>query len=197
MDLHQVHGIAIVDKVCSGDGPETVRGRFTSAAWAKKGLLNIALSSPDHAIWLRMQFVLRSSEILNFRAESEFPIFFSELLIWIFSKFQNFRSMRAFITLWTPIAAAMTLQTKGSSLCGTLKILEKRRARHKKSKGNRKTKKARKTPKRVGGSAEQLKQFQLVSAAPQQSELCVKSSVFHTVFDVKFWFPRTPKPWKT
>ena len=27
----------------------------------------------------------------------------------------------------------------------------------------------------------------LVSAAPQQSEICVKFSVFHTVFDVKFW----------
>ena len=26
-----------------------------------------------------------------------------------------------------------------------------------------------------------------VSAAPQQSEICVKFSVFHTVFDVKFW----------
>ena len=25
------------------------------------------------------------------------------------------------------------------------------------------------------------------SAAPQQSEICVKFSVFHTVFDVKFW----------
>ena len=24
-------------------------------------------------------------------------------------------------------------------------------------------------------------------AAPQQSEICVKFSVFHTVFDVKFW----------
>ena len=28
---------------------------------------------------------------------------------------------------------------------------------------------------------------QYVSAAPQQSEICVKSSVFHAVFDVKFW----------
>ena len=27
-----------------------------------------------------------------------------------------------------------------------------------------------------------------VSAAPQQSEICVKFSVFHTVFDVKFWW---------
>ena len=26
-----------------------------------------------------------------------------------------------------------------------------------------------------------------LSAAPQQSEICVKFSVFHTVFDVKFW----------
>ena len=26
-----------------------------------------------------------------------------------------------------------------------------------------------------------------VSAALRQSEICVKSSVFHTVFDVKFW----------
>ena len=25
------------------------------------------------------------------------------------------------------------------------------------------------------------------SAAPQQSEICVKFSVSHTVFDVKFW----------
>ena len=28
---------------------------------------------------------------------------------------------------------------------------------------------------------------QFFSAAPQQSEICVKFSVFHTVFDVKFW----------
>ena len=27
----------------------------------------------------------------------------------------------------------------------------------------------------------------LVSAAPRQSEICVKFSVFHTVFDMKFW----------
>ena len=27
----------------------------------------------------------------------------------------------------------------------------------------------------------------ILSAAPQQSEICVKSSVFHTFFDVKFW----------
>ena len=26
-----------------------------------------------------------------------------------------------------------------------------------------------------------------LSAAPQQSEICVKFSVFHTVFDMKFW----------
>ena len=30
-----------------------------------------------------------------------------------------------------------------------------------------------------------LKDF--VSAAPQQSEICMKYSVFHAVFDVKFW----------
>ena len=28
---------------------------------------------------------------------------------------------------------------------------------------------------------------QIVSAAHQQSEICAKFSVFHTVFDVKFW----------
>ena len=27
----------------------------------------------------------------------------------------------------------------------------------------------------------------IVSATPQQSEICVKSSVFHTVFGVKIW----------
>ena len=38
-----------------------------------------------------------------------------------------------------------------------------------------------------------------ISAAPQQSEICVKFSVFHSVFDVNFGeiFRCTPKPWKT
>ena len=36
--------------------------------------------------------------------------------------------------------------------------------------------------------------------SPKQSELCMKFSVFHNVFAVKFWWHlplRTPKPWKT
>ena len=33
-----------------------------------------------------------------------------------------------------------------------------------------------------------LQSAQTLSAAPQQSEICVKFSVFHTVFDVKFWW---------
>ena len=46
------------------------------------------------------------------------------------------------------------------------------------------------------GSGRQKRGF--LSAAPQQSEICVKFSVFHTVFDVKFCeiFRRTPKPGK-
>ena len=29
--------------------------------------------------------------------------------------------------------------------------------------------------------------FPMISAAARQSEICMKFSVFHTIFDVKFW----------
>ena len=43
------------------------------------------------------------------------------------------------------------------------------------------------TPAIFWGGGGELGLRKIFSAAPPQSEICVKFSVFHTVFDVKFW----------